>query len=290
MSVLRMHIAGRAWAVVALVVVMACCIRSAHADLATLEAAQAAYDRGIEQISTKPAEARAAFAESAALLQQLVDGGADASDLHYNLGNAYVQAGDLGRGIASYLRARQITPFAPHVLANLASARTDAGLAGSAGGGVGVGAISDGSQYAWWRLLPESTRQITAIVAWIVAWSLVALAILRPSKEGTTGNARSLPLRALRTIAFVLAILAGLSVATDRWLAATRPLAVIVERDVVLRKGNGEGFAPQVAEKLTPGVECLILEARPDWLRVRLGDGTEGWVRDTTLVRVARSA
>jgi SH3-like domain-containing protein len=65
---------------------------------------------------------------------------------------------------------------------------------------------------------------------------------------------------------------------------------VIVERDVVLRKGNGEGFAPQVAEKLTPGVECLILEARPDWLRVRLGDGTEGWVRDTTLVRVARSA
>ncbi len=274
-------------------------LRTAHADLATLERAQAAYDRGIELVSTKPAEAKAAFAESASLLQGLVDAGADTSDVHYNLGNAYVQAGDYGRGIARYLRARQLTPFAPHVLANLASARTDAGLGAGAGSssGASVGGgsnLSDGSQYAWWRLIAEPTRRTLAIVAWILAWSLVAVTLLRPTiaRAGTgtgmgagTGAGPRL-LRACRTIAFIVAILAGLSVGADRWLAATRHLAVITTSDVVLRKGNGEGFAPQIAEKLTPGVECMVLEERPGWLRIRLGDGTEGWVREDAIVRV----
>jgi hypothetical protein len=301
----------RAWTLLALLVVSLGTLRTAHADLATIERAQAAYDRGIELVSTKPAEAKAAFAESAALLQGLVDAGADTSDLHYNLGNAYVQAGDYGRGIARYLRARQLTPFAPHVLANLASARTDAGVGAGAGSGAGFGAgfsagsglgasiggggeLSDGSQYAWWRLISEPTRRTLAIVAWILAWSLVAVPLLRPTMKGAgTGAGKGAGtgagprvLRTCRTIAFIVAIFAGLSVGADRWLAATRHLAVITASDVVLRKGNGEGFAPQIAEKLTPGIECMVLEERPGWLRVRLGDGTEGWVREDAIVRV----
>jgi SH3-like domain-containing protein len=53
---------------------------------------------------------------------------------------------------------------------------------------------------------------------------------------------------------------------------------VLVRSDVVLRSGNGASFEPAIEEPLSEGVEFAILEARPGWWRVRLPDGTTGWV------------
>lgn len=243
------------------------------AGVADLERAQAEYDRGVELKATKPAEARRAFAEAASLFQHAVNEGADTAGIHFNLGNAYVQSGDLGRGIASYLRARQRAPYDPAIAANLATARTDvtAKVAGDA--------VNDGSGIAWWRLIGERTRLFVSLLAWAAFWSLASLPFL-------TGAGLSRSLRSVRAASLVLAVLTGATVAIDRWLAATRQLGVVQANEVVVRKGNGDGFEPQVAEALSAGVECMILESRPGWLRVRLADGTEGWVREEAIVRV----
>lgn len=251
---------------------------AAHAaTVADLDRAQREYDRGVELKATKPAEARAAFAESAALFQHVVNAGADNAALHFNLGNAYVQSGDLGRGIASYLRARRLAPHDPVIGANLATARTDVmtKIAGDA--------VDDGSRIGWWRFVDESARLWTSIGLWLLFWGLVIWPLVVPTRAPRRS---SLPVRALRGTALLGALLIGSTVAIDRWLVATRQLGVIVATDVVVRKGNGDGFEPQVAEKLTPGVECMVLEARPGWARVRLNDGTEGWVRESQLVPV----
>ena len=47
---------------------------------------------------------------------------------------------------------------------------------------------------------------------------------------------------------------------------------------MVLRSGNGTGFEPVIEESLAEGVEFVILEERPGWWRIRLPDGTLGWI------------
>ena len=241
--------------------------------LAALQEAQAAYDRGIAAKAADPAEARKHFADAANGFRTLVAGGADNPSIHFNLGNAYVQSGDLGHGIASYLRALRASPGNRSVEANLATARSDVRLR------LPGDAPSDfGGLIAFWRVVPESLRLSIGVGLWIVAWSIAGVGLLGVSVPRLLAH--------VRNAAFALALLLGATIATDHWLAASRPLAVVTADEVTLRKGNGDGFAAQIAELLTPGVECTILEERPDWLRVRLQDGTEGWLRTNAVERV----
>ena len=75
-----------------------------------LATANDAYEAGQYQISIENYEA---------LLEQSFDTGL----LHYNLGNAFLQQGDLGRAISSYLRASLRLPRDRDVQANLEFAR-----------------------------------------------------------------------------------------------------------------------------------------------------------------------
>lgn len=59
---------------------------------------------------------------------------------------------------------------------------------------------------------------------------------------------------------------------------------VIIDQEVVLRKGNGEYYEPQLDGSLAEGVEFRFLETRDDvdgvpWYHVRLRDGKTGWLR-----------
>jgi hypothetical protein len=160
-----------------------------------------------------------------------------------------------------------LAPYDRAITANLATARTDVVRK------IGGDALSDGSRIAWWRVVGEAPRLWTAVGGWALFWALLAWPLV-------SGGPLSRWLRTLRSVGLVVAIAAGATVGIDRWLTATRPLAVVIANDVVVRKGNGQGFEAQVAETLSAGVECMILERRPGWTRIRLADGTEGWIRD----------
>ncbi len=60
---------------------------------------------------------------------------------------------------------------------------------------------------------------------------------------------------------------------------STRPAGVIVAEEVVVRKGNGESYAPQFPQPLHAGTEFEVLEARGSWLAIQLDNGTSGWIR-----------
>lgn len=229
--------------------------------------AQEAYDQGVAlKADGKLEAARAEFRTSAERYRAVAAAGGHNASLYYNLGNALVQSGDRGRGIASYLKALRLSPHDASLLANLNTARADVAmkLNGSFDTDIGAGV-------AWWRVVGEPARLWIAVVLWVAFWALLMPTILGRRLPGWA--------RAVRLATVIAAVAVGGTVAADRWYASARPLAVVVADDVVLRKGNGDGFAPQVEETLTSGVELRVLETRPQWLRVRLVDGTEGWLR-----------
>jgi tetratricopeptide (TPR) repeat protein len=62
------------------------------------------------------------YRESAALLESLLADGYRNGAVYYNLGNAYFRAGEFGRSIAAYRKARPYRPRDPYLEANLRQA------------------------------------------------------------------------------------------------------------------------------------------------------------------------
>src|SRR5215468_6877297 len=68
------------------------------------------------------------YADAAAEYEHVLESGVASANLYFNLGNAYLKAGDVGRAVLAYERARRLAPGDPDVRANLAFARgEDAG-------------------------------------------------------------------------------------------------------------------------------------------------------------------
>ena len=62
---------------------------------------------------------RGEFAEAAQVYEALIDQGFRDTAVYYNLGNTYLESGDLGRAVLSYLRAEELSPRDPDILVNL---------------------------------------------------------------------------------------------------------------------------------------------------------------------------
>src|SRR6476660_2313963 len=65
------------------------------------------------------AKVSAGYSASAALLESLLADGLQNGAVYYNLGNAYFRAGEHGRAIAAYRKAKVYRPRDPYLEANL---------------------------------------------------------------------------------------------------------------------------------------------------------------------------
>jgi len=236
--------------------------RHAGVDPALVSAAESAYAEGVALGASDASRARAQFLESAALLEQSMAKG-DTAALRYNRANALLRAGDLGEAIADYRRAQSLAPSDGRIAKNLADARAKVARAIAPPAPSPIERVSRA-----WSFAGEHARWIVAIAC------LWAAAILSMS---SAGRARPLALTAL-ACGTVLAA----TVACDMLRCADQR-AVVVKSATVLRKGNGEGFDPVLAEPLPNGTECLRRETRPGWTAVELGDGTNGWLPTAAL-------
>lgn len=271
------------WALLRCTALIACLLGAvaaapAHATDAdrswmVLREAEKAHDEGMQLRASDPAASLAAFRRSVAAWERLRAAGAENGPLEFNLGNAYMETGDIGRAIAAYLRAERFMPGNADLGRNLAQARSMA--AGSFGGGPSTLLVD--SVARWWHLVPRGVRVVTGWTCWWLFWGIVAARALRVP----AGRRLRSSLRAATWCTAAGWLLMGGSAIADEALARARPVAVVLEPDVVLRKGNGEGYERAIVETLGPGVEAGLLERRAGWVRLGLADGRSGWVRDT---------
>lgn len=248
--------------------------------LDTLRAAERAYEEGMSLLRQDPAQARRRFEESARLYAVVRDAGSDNASLHFNLGNAQLQAGRVGEAIASYLRAQRTSPGETRVQRNLAHARS---LVSERFERVGATTLLE-NVASWWHIAPLPVRWWAAIGCWVALWTLVLLRALRPTIMAGEGTA--IAWRWSVGAAAIGVLLAGGTVTADAVLDRWRPRGVIVEHGVVVRKGNGEGFEPQFQESLGEGVEFRVRDRRPGWVEIELPNGRGGWIRagDASLI------
>ena len=120
---------------------------------------------------------RGEYAEAAQVYEALIDLGYRDAAVYYNLGNAYLESGDLGQAVLNYLRAEELSPRDPDLLANLALARSRTVDQLEAEGDSLVASISDFGR----RWATTGEFGVAAILLWAAGSLAVGALILWPA-------------------------------------------------------------------------------------------------------------
>ncbi len=256
--------------------------------------ANAAYAEGRDAAPRDAAESKQSFEQAIDKYQALIDSGVVNDRLYFNLGNACMQIGAVGRAIANYesslaIRSRRDARI------NLKLARkrlverqesADAGAMASPSSRPSSRRLTSvpvawfRSPGAWFRQWPTwllTTIRLTGVFAWTLVWVLGGFTHRVPRGIRNGGIA---------TCLFIAVLCATSVYINSRHRIMDR--VVVTAPTVSLRAGSGESFDASSVE-LREGDTCDVLQTRGDWLRVAAPDGS-GWLPVDTTCMIARGS
>jgi len=241
-----------------LLMLAAGCGRSVDLELSQkLQQAQRAFDE-----AASPEE----FLTAASLYQEILDSGVHSGAVFYNQGNAFMQAGQRGRAIAAYRQAKRYRPRDPYLDANLRYAL---------GSDTPAGRRPVIEYLLFWQdWLSYPQKFYVAAAAAVATFILGLLPFFVP---------RRLFVR-LAMVGAVVTLLLIFSAAYDWYRYDYTVHGVVVEDEVVARKGYAATSEPAFTEALVEGTEFQLVQRRDDWLLIRMAAGQEGWVEEETVV------
>lgn len=187
--------------------------------------------------------------------QERIDAGERSGDLHYNVGNAHYQLGDVPQAILSWRTAQLLSPRDGDIEANLEAARkrTEDRLEQP----------PPATPVLFWRTWLSAAEQGWAASAlMLVFWACVALWRL-----GRRGFA-AIP-------AAITGVLAGLLAASTIQTVGTYGDAGVVLAEAEVQSTASGGV---VLFELHPGAEVLLGDTLGEQQLVELPDGRRGWM------------
>lgn len=198
-----------------------------------------------------------------AFFERLAGSGFDSGHLHFNLGNAYLRNGELGKAVASYRRARIRLPRDEDVRANLSFARNSTKDALSPPEPSPV--VS--TLFFWHYALSPRELEVVVLVLNLLFWGVWTFRLFRRDSE------------VLRWI-FILFLVLLVATAGSLFVHEVFPsqVAVVVPQEVEAR--TAPDIDSVVRFKLHAGTEVRVEDRRPGWLRIALPDGQQGWVEE----------
>lgn len=219
---------------------------------------------------------RGDYAGAVAAYEQLDRQQVVSAELAFNLGNAYYRQGQLGRAIWCWERALALDPDQEDARYNLTQARK-----------VEDTRVHDKLEGAereptWVRAVSQlSTATETWLFVGLYVGLFVALGLRvrarRQAGPDETDAGHASAWTALAAIVGVGAALAGLlligRVAMDRM-----PAGIVLADQADVKEGADPNY--KTSFQVHAGLRVRLLDRDQDWVRVRLANGLEGWVRD----------
>ena len=213
------------------------------------------------------------YAAAVVAYQSIDREGVVSGDLYFNLGDAFFRQGKLGPAIWSFERAAALDSDDEDVRFNLGQARKAVARRT-------LDKIEGADREpAWIRavcLLSPSTE--TWLFAGLYLGFFVVLYLRRRASEHTRG-----PLGAGAAILGVAALLAG-GLLAGRVALDRMPFGVVLPDAVAVKEGADTNY--KTSFDLHAGLRVRLLDRDQDWLRVRLANGLEGWVRSQDIGRL----
>ena len=206
------------------------------------------------------------YAEAIAEYDKVLQNGYESGNLYYNLGNAYMKAGDLGKAMLNYERARRIMPRDSDLESNYKFARS-----------LAENNISEPDRI-WYARFAEGVFGQYAVDEIAILLSIIYLFIIIALIAGIyTGMNRNVWI-ALSILVMVFS-LASVSFAQK---------AKLVGREAVITADSTEAkFEPfdraTTHFTLYEGATVLLIQSKGEWQKVERADGKAGWVKSEAI-------
>ncbi len=210
--------------------------------------------------------AQGQYAEAVEAYEVVLQAGLASGNVYFNLGNAYFKAGQAGRAILNYERARHFLPSDPDVAANLQFARSLTGAAMC-------------HPLLWQRLLfPLAHTLATDQLVWLTSAAYSLLFVVFAAYR--LWLRRPLLYAGWGLVAFLVVLTPSLvqQLWTSDW---QRHAIVLTQEDHPVR------FEPATSGtvhfSVTQGTLVQVLDVREDWWQVARCDGRRGWIEKDAL-------
>jgi tetratricopeptide (TPR) repeat protein len=202
--------------------------------------------------------AQGKFPEAAKAYETILQTSPSSPSLLFNAGNAEFKSGHLGKAIAAYRQAEQLSPRDAELRANLAFVRNQV-----------QGVTLRESRWQIW--VSKLTLNEGTVLAAILFWLTCTLFIARQLRPALVPR--------LKTATWILAALTIFSGTVLGLQAANHfsgASAVVVADNVTARSGPFDDA--QSAFTARDGAELSVLTRRDDWVQVADGTGKIGWL------------
>lgn len=214
------------------------------------------------------AETPEQFQRVAAMYQEILDAGFNSGVVHYNQGNAWMQAGQTGRAIAAYRQAKRQLPRDPYLNANLNKAKQRSGQ-------------MDGETVPLWNHIFFWQQRISygeKLMALTAVLALVLILMVMTHVRRTRAVSRRLAM-----ISLVPLLLIGISILRD-WSDYEHTTHGVVIEETVARKGGSTTYDSAFKQPLQDGTEFVLLNRQADWLQIQIAENATGWIPDRAAV------
>jgi hypothetical protein len=221
----------------------------------------AMFARAVELRETKPDEAQPLFVEAALAFESAGE--------FLNAGNSWFFAGETGRALANYRAAERRAPFDRQLQESLRFIRANRVDA------LAPPAAADNRLAVLWHRFGNWSpvfRVGLLVLVYLSGWAVVLVALLSGWR--------------IRRAVWVTGLVVALVPAVSLLQTSCRPAAGVVLEDSVARLGPGYAYDPAFERPLHQATEFAWLETRPGWVRARLPDKSEGWLRESACRRV----
>jgi len=219
--------------------------------------------------TNEPEKAKRLYEGAILSLERIIEEGQiKNAKLYYNLGNAYLLHGQLGKAIMNYRRAAKIGNY-DNIQKNLAFARSK-------------------------RIDKVATKTEKRILQTLFFWhydfslkikfllTCIFFAILCLCITVVIWLGRSAPWTVTTAISVILTICFLVSVIVESNTIAYKICGVITAKEVIARQGVGQSYQHSFKEPLHEGTEFNLLENRYGWFRIKLSDDSEGWIPEAS--------
>jgi hypothetical protein len=209
------------------------------------------------------------YRESAKILESILADGFRNGAVYYNLGNAYFRAGEFGRAILNYRKAKPYRPRDPYLSANLQQALAAA-----------PGRLAEPPRPWWahvlfwteWLSFPTKVQSCFFGCSFAAAATVLAVSLRQPRLHLLTAGL----------------LLISLGIGSDIILSQTEVTGsrrAVIIAETVARKGTGSSYEPAFDQPLRDGAEFQILTETPDWTFGHFESIGDGWVRNEFVAR-----
>ena len=184
----------------------------------------------------------------------------DRADVLYNLGNVAWRRGDTLTAAARYTACIRLAPRHADAWHNLEYVRSEAGLEPADRGDL----LATGERLL--RILTPTEAAWTSLVLLVAFAGLLMFEALRGGPLA----------RRAAFVAGVLFVLGSLPALRHAVSPEAAPWFVVEPAGAALRSEPRE--AGTVVGRLEPGSQAIRIDELPGWVRLRMDDGTQGWV------------